>query len=72
MVNFAVRSGDGTLWLALEDGGLVRRTQQSDEQNLLPNVSAYQVFEQQEGRIWAATNNGLYYYEDGALCSADE
>ncbi|TMO44423.1 ligand-binding sensor domain-containing diguanylate cyclase [Pseudoalteromonas ruthenica] len=71
MVNFAVRSGDGALWLALEDGGLVRRTQQSDEQNLLPNISAYQVFEQQEGRIWAATNNGLYYYEDGAMHSAD-
>ena len=65
MINFAQRVSDGALWLALEDGGVVRRFQ-GQEQHFLTQVSTYHVLEQGD-KVWVASSEGLYVYQNGQM-----
>ncbi|WP_105255442.1 ligand-binding sensor domain-containing diguanylate cyclase [Pseudoalteromonas sp. T1lg75] len=65
MINFAQRVSDGALWLALEDGGVVRR-HQGQEQLFLSGTSTYHVLEQGD-KVWVASSDGLYVYQDGQM-----
>ncbi|MEO2266162.1 diguanylate cyclase [Pseudoalteromonas sp. YIC-656] len=65
MVNFAKRVSDGALWLALEDGGVVRRDA-NDEQKFLDGVSTYHILEHQDV-VWIASSQGLYRYRKGEV-----
>jgi diguanylate cyclase (GGDEF)-like protein len=61
MVNHAIKSADGGLWLALENDGIFYRGVNSlDDQPIIRNVSAYRVIEDKDGVVWAATSDGLY------------
>ncbi|WP_158683670.1 ligand-binding sensor domain-containing protein [Pseudoalteromonas sp. T1lg22] len=65
MINFALRVSDGALWLALEDGGVVRRYQGQDL-HFLTGASTYHVLEQGD-KVWVASSDGLYVYQNGQM-----
>lgn len=61
MVNHVFKDKQGALWLALEsDGVFYRNANTKKDTPIIPNVSAYRIIEDQQGIVWAATNNGLY------------
>jgi len=70
MVNHVLKDNDGNLWLAIEGLGVYYRpssgqitTQSNDsveEVWSLQNISAYRILEDSQGRIWAATEKGLF------------
>lgn len=65
MINDVLRAPDGSLWLALEGRGLVRRPgldlQTRDyDQTLIPDISVSRLLRMPGGGIWAATSEGLY------------
>lgn len=69
MVNHVMKDSKDNLWLAVEGMGVFfRPTQESDgappsdsEVWVLKNKSAYRLLEDSQGRIWAATDSGLYH-----------
>ncbi|WP_404339422.1 two-component regulator propeller domain-containing protein [Pseudoalteromonas mariniglutinosa] len=66
MVNHLLKTRSGQLWLALEGQGVVYRQHDSAvEHQVLTDVSAYRLVEDQTGTIWAATSDGLYKIRAG-------
>lgn len=64
MVNYAFKSADNALWLALEDAGIQVRFADGSHAQYLAQGSAYQITEDHAGRIWFATNQGLFVYQN--------
>nr|WP_193988643.1 ligand-binding sensor domain-containing diguanylate cyclase [Lelliottia steviae] len=61
MVNHALITKSGELWLALEGQGILyRSSEQAPEQQLLDKLSVYRLLQDNDGVIWAATSDGLY------------
>ncbi|HEC43015.1 MAG TPA: transporter substrate-binding domain-containing protein [Bacteroides sp.] len=66
-----------SFWVDLEDniwigfsGGLQRLTNKRGLRNFYPNTInsyIYSSFEDKYGRIWIASNNGIYYYSDNLV-----
>ena len=67
MVNHLLKDKAGNIWIAVEGLGVYfRPNAEKDnsvkkEQWVLPNISTSRLLEDSQGRIWAATNNGLYH-----------
>ena len=67
MVNHLLKDKAGNLWLATEGLGVFYRakstatTYTEDDIWLLPNISAYRLMEDSQGRIFAATDKGLFH-----------
>ncbi|WP_421853759.1 two-component regulator propeller domain-containing protein [Marinomonas sp.] len=66
MVNHLLIDKAGNTWIAVEGLGVYLRPKtetnntEKKEQWVLPNISTSRLLEDSQGRIWAATNNGLY------------
>ncbi|QUX96234.1 GGDEF domain-containing protein [Marinomonas sp. CT5] len=67
MINNILKDSNGDLWLAVEGLGVFHRPSPNTvgglkkENWVLQNVSAYRLLEDSKGRIWAATNKGLFH-----------
>lgn len=68
LINDLTRDADGRIWIATEGGGLV--LQQADGRTrhftaadgLQPTV-IYRLLDDQQGKIWLATQQGLYWFD---------
>lgn len=66
MVNHLIKDSSGDLWIAVEGLGVFHRAKSSvedavgEETWVLQNISANRLLEDSKGRIWAATNKGLF------------
>lgn len=65
MINDVLRAPDGSIWLALEGRGLVRRAgrylqTREHDQVLIPDISVSRLVRMPNGDIWAATSEGVY------------
>lgn len=68
LINDLTRDADGRLWIATEGGGLL--SQQTDgktrqfgaAEGLAPTV-IYRLVEDHQGKIWLATQQGLYWFD---------
>ena len=68
MINAVWKDRLGNLWLAMEGKGVVVRSmgrdgQYNDSQPILSQLSAYRFAEDAQGRVWIATDRGLYVVE---------
>ncbi|AWY01239.1 hypothetical protein A8139_15705 [Marinomonas primoryensis] len=66
MVNHLLKDRSGNIWVAVEGLGVFYRPKPStdvdstEEVWVLKNLSAYQLLEDTKGRVWAATDKGLF------------
>jgi diguanylate cyclase (GGDEF)-like protein len=66
MVNHLIKDSSGDLWIAVEGLGVFHRAKPSNAEGVteeawaLQNISAYRLLEDSKGRVWAATNKGLF------------
>ena len=66
MVNNILKDSAGDIWVAVEGLGVFHRPKTMFENGtdqeiwVLHNISAYRLLEDSKGRIWAATNKGLF------------
>jgi diguanylate cyclase (GGDEF)-like protein len=66
MINHLLKDRSGGLWVAVEGLGVLHRPKPdiaggtTEEIWALQNISAYRLLEDSKGRIWAATNKGLF------------
>ena len=68
MINHALITEQGEIWLALEGEGIAyRAAEHAPEQKLLDKLSVYRLLQDQEGVIWAATSDGLYQIIDSKV-----
>ncbi|MFW5927056.1 MAG: ligand-binding sensor domain-containing protein, partial [Wenzhouxiangella sp.] len=70
MVLHAIKARDRSVWLATQGAGIIRRKFDRDgsltgREHYLPGASAYQLVEDEQGRVWAGTSDGLVRIEDG-------
>ncbi|WP_462177452.1 two-component regulator propeller domain-containing protein [Pseudoalteromonas gelatinilytica] len=73
MVNHALVTEQGELWLALEGQGIVYRASvTATEQKLLDKLSAYRLLQDKTGTVWAATSDGLYQINDMQVSKVSE
>ena len=68
MINAVWKDRQGNVWLAMEGKGVVvrpmgRDSQYNDSQPILTQLSAYRFAEDAQGRVWIATDRGLYVVE---------
>ncbi|WP_199525206.1 two-component regulator propeller domain-containing protein [Pseudoalteromonas sp. bablab_jr011] len=64
MINHALISEQGEIWLALEGQGIVyRASEKATEHTLVDKLSAYRLIKDKQNVIWAATSDGLYKIE---------
>ncbi len=72
MINHALVTEQGELWLALEGQGVVYRASESTaEVKLLDKLSAYRLLQDGTGVIWAATSDGLYQIKNNQVSKID-
>ena len=66
MVNHLLKDKADNIWIAVEGLGVYFRPKinkagdTSEEQWVLPNINTSRLLEDSQGRVWAATSNGLY------------
>ncbi|WP_192457141.1 ligand-binding sensor domain-containing diguanylate cyclase [Musicola keenii] len=68
MINSVMRDQAGNLWMTMPGRGVIFRPtaekSAAQDQQIIDNVTAYKIVEDDNGTVWVATDNGLYQVID--------